>query len=94
MTYFPDKKPFVYYEEKDGKQVPLDLESPEAPHWNDNNEEFWKKAEEFVSDQPEVPIPYRFMVSSTCSVVSGSKFQDERLLKADLRKSHCPGIES
>ena len=64
ITYNPSKKPFEYHTEKDGKQVPLDLEGPSAPHWNDNNEEFWKKADDFCADQPEVPIPYKLMVSN------------------------------
>ena len=40
----------------------VELEGPNAPKWWDDNEEFWRKAEDFVKDYPEVPTPWRLIV--------------------------------
>lgn len=47
------KKPFL-----DTLDQKVELEGPNAPKWWDSNEEFWSKAEDYVRDQPAVPVPW------------------------------------
>ncbi|XP_065187776.1 uncharacterized protein LOC135818343 [Sycon ciliatum] len=91
VTYVPSKKPFVYYVEKDGQQVPLDLESPDAPQWHDNNDDFWRKADLFVQDQPEVHPPYHHMKWALGLLGFGSLFYFVFLQDGSAGRAWCDG---